>query len=189
MKNYFILLIGLVLLVSCSQHIITVSDSESNPEDVMRYLSFKKVRDFSQVTRTDTDPNVDEIGGDDLTVIICSWDGWGRTSKNCRGFGLCHFEWFPEAHKDQHIESADYFAAEVKSDSLGNKYMDIVLTEPIPLTDTDGLEMPCLAIDEDIFGECEELDPLINDTIIVEEGMYPFNYNLGLYGGYRLNIK
>lgn len=65
--------------------------------------------------------------------------------------------------------------------------MDILLKEPIP--NVEVAIIPDLIIDDDLMGDDARPDSLINDSIVIKRGTYPFNFNIGNYGGFRINIQ
>ncbi|MCR5712997.1 MAG: hypothetical protein K6G46_11205 [Prevotella sp.] len=135
-----------------------------------------------------------------ICILICSWDGWGRKKYNCQhGWGLCNFRWFPRVRPylgdpiNVDIPSSGSYAGEVKTDSLGNSYLEILLSEAPTITD-----IPSINIDDDILGEPlrkayldENNEPIegLPSDITLKEGVYAFDPNVGQYGGYRIEIE
>ena len=177
------------------------------PESEIPGFKFETLKSYQakNVTRSadyEVVENDNQEEPEEITIIICSWDGWGRTSRNCTGFGLCHFEWFPNwkslfEEKEERGEmdesiiteevADDPFVAEVKEDTLGNRYMDIVLAEPIGASNISN--MPSLNLDTDVFSE----NPIQNDSLetylVLKQGTYEFDPSLGSYGGYRVDVE
>ena len=202
------------ILSACKQQEATSISTEESDEiaKTFKFASLKEQLSLKGAkTRVETGKN-DFKKNDitpDITFIICSWDGWGRTSRNCRGFGLCHFKWFPASYEE--INNNDYngTSAILQTDSLGKSYIDLYLAEPIPNIAEDNI--PVLSIDNNLVGErmvAETNDsvtsnsttvqnsnnwqrgdrPDINDIIMLR-GSYDYISELGTYGGYRIFLK
>lgn len=137
---------------------------------------------------------------ENISIVICSWDGWGRKKYNCQhGWGLCNFRWFPRVNSymddptNVEILSSDSYAGEVKTDSLGNSYLEILLSEASTITD-----IPSLNIDDDIIGdplqevcldENNDSTERLSSDITLKKGVYAFDPNVGQYGGYRIKVE
>lgn len=135
-----------------------------------------------------------------ISIVICSWDGWGRKKYNCQhGWGLCNFRWFPRQSSylgdpiAVEIPSSGSYAGEIKTDSLGNSYLEILLSEVPTIND-----IPSIHIDDDIIGDPlrevyfdENNEPIegLPSDITLKEGVYAFDPNVGQYGGYRIEVE
>lgn len=108
-----------------------------------------------------------------IEIIHVTWDGeWGRTSKECQGFGLCHFTVClfcePKGNSSK-IEinnetNEEIMYIELKQD--GSKQSEAITDREI------------LYVDEDMMSE----------NVILHKGAYIFDSSIGDYGGYRVNV-
>jgi hypothetical protein len=117
------------------------------------------------------------------------WDGWGRTSKECHGFGLCHFSscTFCCVQEGVIVPCND----KVKLTNTG-----IVLIDPdtnrgfltITLDPSDPQQKDAIK-NKEIFYIDDDLknDDLKGDRIMLLKGEYVFDSAIGKYGGYKVN--
>ena len=121
--------------------------------------------------------NLKEEGGG----TIVEFDEWGRKKKQCHGWGLCNAVWFPKADSSTN----PIYAAPLMFDSGTNKYyIDILLSEPMPLPIPD--ELQNIPIDEDFIIYSHEYS---GTDLIFSAGEYPFDITLGDFGGYRIYLN
>jgi len=120
-------------------------------------------------------------------VFFIEWDGeWGRTSKGCKGFGLCNFDscWFCCEQdgciiKCPSIEKM-YGAGIVDINPKDNTgFLTIKLNPENKIENTAINNKEILYIDEDI----------VNCGITLFKGEYVFDKQIGTYGGYKVNAK
>lgn len=159
MKNLFLLLLTLFLVVSCIQQ---DEFDKTEKEGLLNSLTFKK-NDNSQLK-----------GG--INVVIFSVY-IGRASRNCQsGWGFCNFEWFPLVNGDD-----GGYETEKKTDSVGN-YFEIHFANQIPagLTDDD-LKM----IVENTLSTTTDQ----GEVFTLNAGEYEVDRNLGEFGGYRVYLN
>lgn len=202
--NFFYLMLAALGFVACSHNedLGTLVPENEIPSFKFETLKSHQAKNVTRSADDEVVENDNQEDPEEITIIICSWDEWGRTSRNCRGFGLCHFQWFPDwnslveetEEREDMAESIiteevadDPFVAEVKEDTLGNRYMDIVLAEPIGASNISN--MPSLNLDTDVYSE----NPIQNDSletyVVLKQGTYEFNPSLGSYGGYRVDVE
>lgn len=188
------------MLFSCQQEgNVSVSENEAASEALVRSLKFipldKRLSDLkvaSADTRgsgkggKNTSKEGDEVSAEDpFTIIICSWD-WGRDSRQCKGFGLCNFVWFPE-FKNEIVATNTSLpdASIIETDTNGERYTDILLSEKVSLDIQK--KLPALVIDKSL--SCQDtLDTGEIKTLTMRKGEYRFDPNLGENGGYRVKI-
>lgn len=114
-------------------------------------------------------------------LAYADWDGWGRTSKQCHGFGLCNFTGCTFCCvengvivncKDKKVMPKSGL---IKIDvATNNGFMTIKLNPQFPDENDAIKNKETLYIDEN----------LTNDDITLYKGNYAFDSSIGLYGGY-----
>lgn len=105
-------------------------------------------------------------------IYYATWSEWGRTSKNCAGWGLCEFSdcWFCEGSK---------YSGQVIFDSETKQGHLIIKLDPSEQIQNTAIQQQSpFFIDEDIN----------NTNSILHKGEYLFDSKIGTYGGYKLNI-
>lgn len=114
------------------------------------------------------------------------WDGWGRTSRNCDGFGLCHYSdcWFCCTENEVVVNCNDKKripnAGEITIfDETKTGYLTIKLdpTDSIHLDAINNAKI--LYIDENISSE----------KTILHKGEYLFDASIGKHGGYKISAS
>lgn len=212
MRKFLLFVALAATIVSCQQQ-EDANISMEKSDEIARTFKFVTLKDqlTSNAVGTRAETGKNDFTKIDITtespLIICSWDDWGRTSRNCRGFGLCHFEWFPSSESEIKNGNFEGTAAILKRDSLGNPYIDLFLAEPIPTIADD---LPQLSIDKDLLGErvqyytadstsrstttpsaninSQRLDKTNINDLIMQQGQYRYISELGTYGGYRVYL-
>jgi hypothetical protein len=119
-------------------------------------------------------------------LIIVRWEGWGH-GEQCKGWGLCQAEWFPQfkGARIDATESGNGAQTLLEFDEeLNQYYIDILLAETPP-TDMPS-ESLTLKIDEDFDLDIED-ELAQNLTFVV--GDYPYNELLSTNGGYRIYLQ
>jgi hypothetical protein len=183
-------------IIGCSSEEVT---SPMGENDVIQNLKFETLKSYMAkhggVTRS-TEVTAEggnlSNGEDGLTMVICSWDKRGRTSKNCRGFGLCHFKWFPGwnlALADSTLGTNPY-VAEISTNTVGQKFLNVLLADSVACINV--ADIPELCVDTDIVSDntVENTDSTSEEEyVILKEGSYKFQSDLGEYGGYRINVE
>ncbi|WP_151675065.1 hypothetical protein [Patiriisocius marinus] len=112
--------------------------------------------------------------------VIITWDGWGRKSLNCDGWGLCDAEWFFWDCSNQQLGST---GSPLQFQSSTNRpFVDILFDEPIP--SNVAIEDLALAIDEEfqVYIESEQIN------LTFKAQVYSYNETLGDYGGIRIYL-
>lgn len=109
-------------------------------------------------------------------LYYAEWEEWGRAAKNCASWGLCYFEHCafcnPEDLTAEHT-------AKIMIDTTTNEGIMTIELDPSDPQSADAIaDQLDFYIDEDIVSE--EL------TLIADE--YPFNSNIGEYGGYEVRV-
>lgn len=116
-------------------------------------------------------------------IILANWDGWGRTSKDCRGFGLCNFtsctfcctenDVIVNCNDKQIIPNAGIISMDPETKE---GFLTITLS-PVNETQRQAIEQKlALYLDTD----------LTSDTITLVKARYAFDPSVGKYGGYRV---
>ena len=118
-------------------------------------------------------------------LIIVVWDEWGRASKQCKGWGLCNADWFPQFDRSSKKSTSTNGGATLLEfdDSLNKYYIDILLavTPPAEIP-TDALT---IKIDENFELEVEDA---ISQNLTFNQGDYGYDNSLGEFGGYRIYL-
>lgn len=122
--------------------------------------------------------------------ILLSWDGWGRASRDCAGWGLCHAHGFYCTHDNVPVNcfgSSKVVAGATlqQEEETGNYYMLILLNEPMPKEQSD--EYNTLPVDKDI--SVKVVDEKDEKELTILAGEYSFDEKLGTNGGYKVSIK
>lgn len=169
MKRIFLTIIlilsfGPLFFISC-----TDEDSSINSNNILK-----------------NNPDTEIMSRKKFHIHFASWDEWGRTSKECKGWGLCNYEdcWFCCTENDVVVSCNDDMKLvnggeiivydETKTGHL------IIKLDP---TKTDQLEAinnkSVLYLDSDISSAKTTL----------HKGKYLFNEGIGKHGGYLINAS
>ena len=107
-------------------------------------------------------------------IHYADWDDWGRTSRNCAGWGLCHYTdcWFCDVN-DKHHRGKVVFDEETRDGFL------IIELDP-----TDDIQYVAIK-EQKIFYVDDDID---NPNSILHKGEYEFDKEIGEFGGYKLDI-
>lgn len=165
--------------------------SREESEELVKSLQFMTLDDrLSQpLTRAAavTNPNGDKLDENEISIIILEWEKFGRTSKDCEGFGLCNVVWFPMFRYRDDVVNDDIKvdgATILERDQLGNLHADFLLKEPV--SDEIAAQLPTLEVDEDL----DAFALTASDTVYqVKQGSYAFDRTLGTNGGYRVMVN
>lgn len=175
--NILIGIAVLAILFSCEK------ENESNIQENQEILDLVSIVDIDTRMQSLLEVNGDNgnRNPDPCTYVIVSWDGeWGRASRNCDGWGLCNSNWF---YWDCSGNRSGNSSAPLEFDTAANKhYIDILFSEPVP--SNIPIEDLALAIDEEfqVFIESE------NKNLVFNNALYPYNENLGDFGGIRIYL-
>jgi hypothetical protein len=119
-------------------------------------------------------------------IYYAAWDEWGRTSRDCAGNGLCNFRdcWFCCTENDVIVDcdsrqsrAGEYATIMIDADTKKGDFI-IELNPNI-------VEQEAAISNQSIFYIDEDLE---TDDFILHQGQYPFDSQIGTYGGYRLDI-
>lgn len=208
--------LGMLVLISCSNDADIVkrqiSPSLISLEDSVEYFSnysdsigrtikfapaYKNAKELkkSAVTRGST---LDTYIDDEIDIEPVLWFfrvslEFGRKSRNCRGFGICHFSIkLKDYITNSDDASYDNCSGIIEKDSSGREFVDFLLAEPLsPDVDESALLLPIEEdIHEEVLGYPDELstDTNLPRSYKLKKGVLHFNPNLGIYGGYRIYI-
>lgn len=119
-------------------------------------------------------------------VYYANWDGWGRISRNCHGWGLCNFQdcWFCctdnagniiDCPKEELIANGGTIYIPVESNE---GFMEIKLNPDYSEQQDAITNELTLYLDNDIIGE----------NFILRQGEYEFTSTIGQYGGYSILV-
>lgn len=109
-------------------------------------------------------------------IFYASWSEFGRTSRSCKGFGLCEFYscWFCDGNRDDRKYSA---RVEVdKETNVGYMFIELDLNDEIQKNAF--LNKSSFFIDED----------LISENVILKSGEYMYDKSIGENGGYKIDV-
>lgn len=120
-------------------------------------------------------------------LIYVTWDGWGRTSRDCKGFGLCHYssctfcctdanDNIVDCNENNRIANSGIIKI-FDSNKLG--YMIIKLNP------TDSTHNNAIRNRKTIYFDTD----LRNENLILLTGEYIFDNSIGEYGGYKIAAK
>lgn len=197
MKKFYLLAIVLLSLASCQQEDIATNGMYS--DDFMANLKFNTVNLVETRASLENEPEQTSRITDDDKEIQSNASGINigifsvriaRPSTGCkRGFGFCDFVWFPKLHnKDVDIlleKHSEYSSFNIKSDSEGNKFVDLELAEKPTGVNLNKLQP--LVIEEQLEG-FNSINNKENE-LIVSQGSYSFDRSVGKFGGYRIPLK
>ena len=176
--NFLAIFIFMALLTvtSCSDDNETTSTYDEN--SIAKQLSFVDV---------DTRITNKQIKGTQsrVKIIIVRWDEWGRAKRECKGWGLCNADWFPQFNRTVQKSTSMNGSATLLEfdDSLNKYYIDILLAETPPAEiPTEALT---LKIDENFELEVEDA---ISQNLTFNQGDYGYDGSLGEFGGYRIYL-
>lgn len=172
-------LFAFVLIAICAFYTSCDDNTTFTKEENSKQLSSKSI----DSSPTDEQPVK-------IAIIHIGWDGkWGRTSKDCTGFGLCEAEicWFccfdanhnrvPCSENDEY-SARKSFKAEINLDTkLG--------TLLIPMSHDTAEEIN--AINEHSIFYIDE--DIIQPEFKIHKGEYIFESTVGDFGGYKVNIS
>ena len=163
-----VIIIALVILNSCSTENIVNEDS------IAKSLTFMKIN-LNELVQKENNINSSRI-------CIVSWDEWGRSSRDCRGWGLCNAIWFE--CDDQRMDNYNpVYSSPLYFDETNRKhYIEILLASPTNIP----VEYLTLKIDKSFELHTETI---IGRNLIFNEGAYVFNKNLGSHGGIRIYLN
>lgn len=163
-------------LYSCQQE-NAENQEKQNILDLVKIVDINARMD--NLVKNDQNNGVQSRGP--CSYVILSWDGeWGRASKNCDGWGLCNSGWF---YWDCNRGMNGNTAAPLELDIANNRhYIDILFDAPVP--SNIPVEDLALVIDEQFQVWVEDLQ--LNLTF--QDASYPYNPNLGQYGGIRIYL-
>lgn len=114
-------------------------------------------------------------------IIYADWTGWGRTSMNCTGFGLCHFQscTFCCTEGDVIVSCRD--KTRIPNSGIITIYNDTnqgFLTISLDISIDEQSEAiknaKTLYLDTDLYSK----------DITLYKGEYKFDKSIGKYGGY-----
>lgn len=171
------LLIVPVFMTNCTKNAEQVIDEDS----VASRLSFKKISNEEIITKS---------GSKDASAVIVriEFDEFGRTSRNCKGWGLCNYEiiWFPKDESKSLVTNNDYrYSFPIFHDTNMNRfYIEILLDKPVP-NDLPLDDFP-LKVDELMVLDSYKI---FNKDLFILNGDYRFNRNLGDYGGFVIYLE
>ncbi len=180
--SFFAIVSGLIFaLYSCSKDELSNND-ENNVENPVKTNNGKINDDATSHLLFYNDQNVLGKG----SVKIIEIDLWRRKYDCLHGLGICsvsilgHQVWKSTSDYDLSFASRTILCS-VEDKTVFNKTMNLVLATP-----TNGLSTIDLQfyVDEDIYGYDEET----NDYIIIKKGVYQYNPNIGLFGGYVVDF-
>ena len=193
-KVLFLMSIALIAcvsmaVISCSNEEIITQEKET--EEFVRNLKFQSLSERlnelklikSKNTRNSLDINDESVEdmAENINLVIFRFK-IARKSLDCKkGFGVCDFKWFPKENYAEEEESHEELSSILEVDDLGNKYMELRLGENV-----DNINMPNFIVDEDVIGShCENTE----NELIIKQGHYIFDRNIGNFGGYRITIE
>jgi hypothetical protein len=144
----------------------------------LEFISCEKTTIKTNLPESDTDVPISNI-----KLFKACWSEWGREDRNCAGWGLCKYEdcwiWQDPCCEDA-VGSGEVFYNKVNKTAV----MRIKLnnTDPLQIKATQS-NLP-LPVDADIMKNLG--DGKNWDSALIKAGIYPFNSNIGKYGGYEI---
>lgn len=162
----FLSIYALIILISCTEN------EELN--------SISKTKENINSTTTRETPVK-------FHLFYATWDEWGRTSRDCKGFGLCNFTSCTFCCTDAYDNIVDCIENNRIANSGIIKIFDntklgfmIIKLNPTDSTHDNAIRnRKTLYIDSD----------LRNENLILLSGEYIFDNSIGEYGGYKISAK
>lgn len=157
---------------------------------LMSLFIFTLIFSFNVTAKNEGDPNKDSFKPKVITYYFyyTTWDGWGRTSMSCDGFGLCHFMDCWNCCIDEATGNVVDCPTETNLSKAGllkfeQGSIDGIMEIRLQPTDDESLnaienQLP-LYVDQDLVGT----------YFTIKAGVYQFNPNMGSHGGYTLNAS
>ena len=116
-------------------------------------------------------------------LVYANWESWGRTSKDCGGFGLCHFQSCSfcctqddviiDCPKNQRL----FNSGTIVIDKTTNMGFLIIELDPL-----DNIQLNAINNNEILYVD----ENLTNENIKLHKGNYQFDEEIGLNGGYKV---
>lgn len=109
-------------------------------------------------------------------IYYCEWDEWGRSSRDCLGWGLCNYYDCWDCNINDKIWK-----------HKGKVIFDDITRQGFLIIELDILDdIQKIAIEnQEIFTIDEEIN---NPNSILHKGQYQFDSSVGIHGGYKINI-
>jgi|GEM_PF-5932811 len=203
-KQNFIVVFALVAFgfMACNNEAENGLQKTVSEDEVLQFLKFMTIQerlDMDMDMELGTTMNYVHISNDGESPYLSTrrtpgsfgigfrFNGFGRDSMNCEGgFGVCRIT--PERHPPidwgYRIIVDDGFGSILERDlTTGQFYFDILLAEPAPAHIVR--ESFNFHVDTNLFLETRELTGI---DLVVQEGIFPLNPNLGVAGGYRIPL-
>ncbi|PYE78632.1 hypothetical protein DFQ11_1255 [Winogradskyella epiphytica] len=119
-------------------------------------------------------------------VYFATWDEWGRSSKDCKGWGLCNYTscWFCCIDENEDIvdcntsQSVDNSGTITINPITNLGHLVIELNPSVTIQNDAIVNQKTFYIDNDI----------ITTDAIVHKGDYSFDSSIGLFGGYSIDV-
>ncbi len=173
----FVLLFMIFLFSS-----LTLESCSSNDESVLDN------QNLSEELSTESDNLARSGDPTSFHPVLITWTEWGRTSKDCDGNGLCNFQvvcWWCCTDANGNVVPCRSQSTSVNS-AIGRIYNDTnsgYLT--IKLDPTDSYHLSLISNRESLYID-EDLE---NSNLVLIEGEYLFDENIGEYGGYEISVR
>jgi hypothetical protein len=171
MKKYLFLLAVLTLsFISCSD----------NEESIIKTETISQEYDVNYNTFTKAEPVK-------FHLIYVNWDSWGRTSRDCRGFGLCNYSSCTFCCTDANDNVVDCNSY----GRIANSGIVTIFDETkqgyliIKLSPADEYHLSVINNKEILYID----NDLTNEKLVLLKGEYLFDTNIGDYGGYKILAK
>lgn len=185
MNRVFVFLsVALVVLLSysCDKNEVSVDatlgqDREEVVLKELKFLPIDKQEDLRSMG----------VGSSDLSLVIVSIE-FGRKSKKCRGFGICHVDWFPGFDElfSQSTTTASLSTYLRENMETGEYYLELPLAEaPSPKFTAEDL---ALKVDTPLELISNGEDSL-KESMVLPARTYRFDPNLGRNGGYKIVLQ
>ncbi len=118
-------------------------------------------------------------------IIIVQWTEWGRASKDCRGWGICNADWFPQFNSMVlNPNPGNGGASILEIDQSKNKYYFDILLAASPPASISLVNLP-LTVDEEIVLNTKTD---IGTDLKINQGRYYYDSTIGTFGGFRIYL-
>ncbi|MEZ4839227.1 hypothetical protein [Flavobacterium sp.] len=155
---------------------------------IISSFGFLSCENNDETNKTSNNDTIFKRDGIRFHVIFADWSEWGRTSRDCDGWGLCNFRSCTFCCTDSNgvivscnenqnriSRSGKIVLYEDNEEGFLEINLDVVFPDEKNAIDNKLI----LYIDQD----------LVNDGVKLHKGEYEFNLNVGRYGGYIIKAS
>lgn len=167
---------------SCDKKDVAVDGTPEldREEAVLRELKFLPLEEQDELRAMNS-------GSSDLSLVIVSVE-FGRKSRNCRGFGICHVDWFPGFDElFSHSTTTESLSTYLReNEQTGEHYLELPLAETPSAKFTS--EELSLRVDSPLELVSNGEDTL-KESLVLPASTYKYDPSVGKNGGYKIVLQ